>query len=135
MQKLESGHYLIGWGHQPYVTEFGPQGKALLDLRFARTGADSYRAYRFPWVGRPHSRPAIAVDGDSLYVSWNGATEVKAWQLLGGPEKKKLRPLLTVPKAGFETAIALPDEAAWVAVRALDGLGRSLARSGAVGRA
>jgi hypothetical protein len=135
MQKLPNGNYLVGWGHQPYVTEFGPHGRTLLDLRFARAGADSYRAYRFPWIGRPRSRPAIAVDGDTLWASWNGATEVRSWQLLGGPEKAKLRPLLTVPKAGFETAIALPEEAAWVAVRALDRLGRSLARSAAVGRA
>ena len=135
MQKLPNGNYLIGWGHEPYVTEFGPQGKALLDLRFARRGADSYRAYRFPWIGRPHKKPAIAVEGNTLYASWNGATEVKSWQLLGGAEKDKLRPLLAVPKDGFETAIALPMTAAWVAVRALDRLGRSMARSAAVGRA
>jgi hypothetical protein len=135
MQKLPNGNYLIGWGHEPYVTEFGPQGKALLDLRFARRGADSYRAYRFPWIGRPRSKPAIAVEGSTLYASWNGATEVKTWQLLGGPEKDKLRPLLNVPRDGFETALPLPESAAWVAVRALDRLGRSMARSAAVGRA
>ena len=135
MQKLSSGNYLVGWGHQPYVTEFGPHGKTLLDLRFGRSGVDSYRAYRFAWVGRPHSKPTIAVDGDTLYVSWNGATEVRSWQLMGGPDKKKLRPLLAVPKTGFEAAIPLPDDVPWVAVRALDRLGRSLARSAAVGRA
>jgi hypothetical protein len=135
MQKLPNGHYLVGWGHQPYVTEFGPHGKTLLDLRFGHAGVDSYRAYRFPWVGRPHSRPAVSVQGDTLYASWNGATEVRSWQLLVGSEKARLRPLLSVPKAGFETTIRLPDAAAWVAVRALDRLGRSLARSAAVGRA
>jgi hypothetical protein len=135
MQKLSDGNYLVGWGHQPYVTEFGPHGKTLLDLRFARAGADSYRAYRFQWIGRPRSRPAIAVEGGTLYASWNGATEIRSWQVLGGPEKRSLRPLLTVPKTGFETAIALPDDPAWVAVRALDRLGRSLARSAVVGRA
>jgi hypothetical protein len=135
MQKLSNGNYLVGWGHQPYVTEFGSHGKTLLDLRFGRTGVDSYRAYRFPWVGRPRSRPAVAVEGDTLYASWNGATEVRAWQLLGGTQKTKLRVLSAVPKAGFETAIPLPDEAAWVAVRALDRLGHSLARSATVGRA
>ncbi len=135
MQKLANGDYLVGWGHQPYVTEFGPHGKTLLDLRFGRAGADSYRAYRFPWVGRPTRPPAIAVDGDTLYASWNGATEVKEWQLLAGPEQKKLRPLLAVPKTGFETAVPLPEDAAWVAVRALDLRGRSLAHSAAVGRA
>jgi Arylsulfotransferase (ASST) len=135
MQKLPNGNFLVGWGHQPYVTEFGPHGKTLLDLRFGRAGDDSYRAYRFRWVGRPHSKPAIAVEGDTLYVSWNGATEVRSWQLLGGPDKKKLRPLLAAPKTGFEAAIPLPDDVPWVAVRALDRLGRSLARSAAVGRA
>jgi Arylsulfotransferase (ASST) len=135
MQKLPDGNYLVGWGHQPYVTEFGPHGKTLLDFRFGRSGVDSYRAYRFHWVGRPHSKPAIAVEGDTLYVSWNGATEVRSWQLLGGTDKKKLRPLLAVPKTGFEAAIPLPDDVPWVAVRALDRLGRSLARSAALGRA
>ena len=135
MQKLPNGNYLVGWGHQPYVTEFGPHGKTLLDFRFGRSGVDSYRAYRFAWTGRPRSKPAIAVERDTLYASWNGATEIKAWQLLGGSEKKKLRPLLTVPKTGFETAITLPGETAWVAVRALDRLGRSMARSAVVGRA
>jgi hypothetical protein len=134
MQKLPNGNYLVGWGHQPYVTEFGPHGKTLLDFRFGRSGVDSYRAYRFGWVGRPHSKPAVAVKGNTIYASWNGATEVRSWQLLGGPNKKNLRPLLTVPKTGFEAAIPLPTDAPWVAVRALDRLGRSLARSAAVGR-
>jgi hypothetical protein len=134
MQKLPNGNFLVGWGHQPYVTEFGPHGKTLLDLRFGRSGADSYRAYRFGWVGRPRSKPAVAVEGNTLYASWNGATEVRSWQLLGGPDKKRLRPLLAVPKTGFEAAIPLPAAMPWVAVRALDRLGRSLARSAAVGR-
>ena len=135
MQKLPNGNYLVGWGHQPDVTEFGPHGKPVLDLHFARRGVDSYRAYRFPWIGRPRSKPDVALKGDTLYVSWNGATEVRSWQLLGGADKKKLKPLLAVPKTGFEAAIPLPEDVPWVAVRALDRLGRSLARSAAVGRA
>jgi hypothetical protein len=135
MQKLPNGHFLVGWGHQPYVTEFGPHGKPLLDLRFGRSGSDSYRAYRFAWVGRPHRKPTVAVEGNTLYASWNGATEVRSWQLLGGPERKRLKPLLVVPKTGFEAAIPLPGDVPWVAVRALDRLGRSLARSAAIGRA
>jgi arylsulfotransferase ASST len=134
MQRLSNGNYLVGWGHEPYVTEFGPHGGAVLDARFARHGADSYRAYRSRWIGRPTRPPAVAVQGNTIYVSWNGATEVAAWQLLAGAERKKLRPVLTVPKTGFEEAIPLPAGAAWVAVRALDRLGRSLARSAVVGR-
>lgn len=134
MQKLSNGNYFIGWGHEPYFTEFGPRGGIVFDGRFGKHGADSYRAYRFPWIGRPTRRPAVAVEGNAIYVSWNGATEVVNWQLLTGNDKKKLRPVRVVPKGGFETAIPLPSNTAWVAVRALDKHGRSLARSSVVGR-
>jgi hypothetical protein len=134
MQRLPNGHFLIGWGHQPYVTEFGPHGRALFDVRFGRSGVDSYRAYRFRWTGRPRNPPAVAVAGKQVYVSWNGATEVRKWQLLAGPHKKTLRPVRTVLKRGFETAIPISGDAQWVAVRALDRRDRSLARSAAVPR-
>jgi hypothetical protein len=134
MQKLPNGNYFIGWGHEPYFTEFGPRGGIVFDGRFGKRGADSYRAYRFPWLGRPTRPPAVAVEGNTIYVSWNGATEVVSWQLLAGSDKKKLVPVRVVPKGGFETAIPLPSNAAWVAVRALDKRGRSLARSTVVGR-
>ena len=26
MQRLPNGHYLVGWGHEPWFTEFGPRG-------------------------------------------------------------------------------------------------------------
>jgi hypothetical protein len=132
IQLLPNGNYLIGWGHQPRFTEFGPRGTMLLDGRFGRGRVDSYRASRFPWTGRPSRPPDVAVEDGTLYVSWNGATEVRKWQLLAGPEKTKLRPVGTVPKAGFETAIPLPGDATWVAARALDRRDRSLARSPAV---
>jgi hypothetical protein len=132
MQRLPNGNVFIGWGHQPQFTEFGPRGTIVFDGRWGRGRMDSYRAYRFPWVGRPTQPPDVAVDGDAVYVSWNGATEVRKWQLLAGPEKNRLRPVRTVPKAGFETAIPLPGGPAWVAVRALDRRDRSLARSAAV---
>jgi hypothetical protein len=129
MQRLPDGHYLVGWGHQPRFTEFGPRGTILFDGRFGRGRVDSYRAYRFPWVGHPVQPPAIAIGGPNVYVSWNGATEVREWQLLAGPSRQRLRPARTVEKAGFETAIPLPDGKGWLAVRALDGKGHALRRS------
>ena len=134
MQRLSNGHYFVGWGHEPYFTEFGPQGKTLFDGRFGRGRVDSYRAYRFPWIGRPRYRPAIAVDGNAVFVSWNGATEVRRWQLLAGDNRKELIPLRSVRKQGFETRIPLPHDAEYVAVRALDRKGLSLARSGTLHR-
>jgi hypothetical protein len=134
LQRLPNGHYLVGWGHQPYFTEFGPRGSTLLDARFAGRGADSYRAYRFPWIGRPARPPSVAIDGNFVYVSWNGATEVRSWQLLAGAERTRLQPVRVVPKRAFETAIPLPAGATWLAVRALDSSGRSMARSAVLGR-
>jgi hypothetical protein len=124
MQLLPNGDYFVGWGARPYFTEYDATGRrVLLDARFGYR-ADSYRAYRFPWTGRPGGRPALAVSGRTAYVSWNGATEVARWQLL--PDG---RPGRTVAKAGFETAVPLPRDVASVAVRALGRDGGVLATS------
>jgi hypothetical protein len=132
LQRLPNGDFLAGWGHQPRFTEFGPRGTIRFDGRFGRGRVDSYRAYRFPWTGRPTRPPAVARTGRTLYVSWNGATEVRKWRLLGGADKKSLRPVLTVARNGFETAIPIRGSAKWIAAQALDGRGHSLARSPAV---
>jgi Arylsulfotransferase (ASST) len=127
-QLLPGGHFVVGWGHEPYVTEFDRRGRVVLDLRFGR-GADSYRAYRHAWTGRPLDRPALAVDHGVAYVSWNGATEVARWQLLAGPDAAHLRPVRSAPRAGFETAVAIPGNAPTVAMRAIDVHGRVLQTS------
>lgn len=129
MQRLADGHYLVGWGHQPHFTEFGPRGMILFDGRFGRGRVDSYRAYRFPWSGRPHYPPVVAVSGRTAYVSWNGSTDVVRWQLVAGPRKSELRPVRLVTKKSFETRIPLRGVTGWIAVRALDSHGRALART------
>jgi hypothetical protein len=127
-QHLPDGHVLVGWGHQPYLTEFDRRGREVLDLRFGN-GSDSYRAYRFPWAGHPVGRPALVVAKHHAYVSWNGATAVARWQLLMGMQRRHLGPIETVAKAGFETAVVLPDDGRFVAMRALDRNGRTLGTS------
>jgi hypothetical protein len=73
------------------------------------------------------------VRGQTVYVSWNGATEVSSWQLLQGPRKTELRPIRAVAKTGFETRIPLrTEDAGWIAIRALDRRERALGRSIAV---
>jgi hypothetical protein len=129
MQRLPDGHYFIGWGARPYLTEYDRTGRRVLfDARFGFRD-DSYRAYRFPWTGRPGGRPALSVSGRTAYVSWNGATEVAQWQLLAGRTAGELRPALTVAKAGFESSLRVPPGAEWVAVRALARDGGPLATS------
>ena len=125
MQHLPDGHFLIGWGHQPWYTEYSPSGRVLLDARFG-SDDDSYRAYRFTWAGRPSTRPAVATHGDTAYVSWNGATSVARWRLLVGSAADDLRAVRTVRKHAFETRLALPAGWRYVAVEALDAHGRLL---------
>jgi hypothetical protein len=127
-QRLANGDLIVGWGHAPYVTEYDKRGRVALDLRFGR-GADSYRAFRFPWIGRPLTKPAIAAYRGRLFVSWNGATEVARWQILAGRSAGQLQPFRTVRKRGFETSAAIPRDLAWISVRALDRAGRALGTS------
>jgi hypothetical protein len=82
MQLLPNSIMFIGWGSQPLISEFSHDGELLFDARFPPDG-ESYRAFRFPWSGRPSEDPAVAVEGGphdrvKLYTSWNGATEVEA---------------------------------------------------------
>ncbi|MBJ7599661.1 arylsulfotransferase family protein, partial [Candidatus Nephthysia bennettiae] len=50
VQRLPNGDDLVGWGQQPYLSEFDSHGDEVFDARFV-SATDSYRAYRFPWTG------------------------------------------------------------------------------------
>lgn len=132
MQTLPNGNVFIGWGPEPHISEFSRDGELLFDLVIP-PGSDSYQAFRHAWRGEPLERPAIAVRrgaGDRLtaWTSWNGATEVRRWELLAGDgdDADDLDPIATVPRDGFETAIRARTGAARVAVRALDADGELL---------
>jgi len=133
MQVLPDGHVLVGWGSEPYVTEFSHAGEVVFDMRFNK-GADSYRAYRFPWVGHPTDRPALAVkreqgDDVTVWASWNGATQVRRWALLGGTDGAHLTRIAVAPRNGFETSIDVHTKAKRLAVQAIDGAGHVLGTS------
>ncbi|KAI6913147.1 hypothetical protein KC318_g1538 [Hortaea werneckii] len=101
----------------------------------------SYRAFKQEWIGCPRTKPDVVVErqqqqqqwtreshweggaggGVTVYVSWNGATEVDAWEIYGGAggegdsshggrEENKLSHLTTVPKTGFESSAPIDDE-------------------------
>ena len=130
-QALDGGDVVLGWGQQPYISETDASGRQILDARF--TGPNSsYRAYRFRWSGAPADRPAVtAQNGAStttVYVSWNGATRVARWRVLGGSAPGSMRTLTAVPRSGFETAIPVPRQAD-VEVQALDPDGHVLGTS------
>jgi hypothetical protein len=134
MQVLDNGNVFIGWGSAPYISEFSRDGRLLFDAQFPAE-VESYRAYHSPWIGRPDESPAIAVEsGDeaTVYVSWNGATEVANWQVLAGSGPDKLEPAGFVPRTGFETAILVNTTEPYVAVQGRSSSNRVLGASEAI---
>ncbi len=135
-QRLPNGNLFVGWGSEPVFSEFSEDGDLLFSARLPAK-VESYRAFRHPWTGRPDTLPSLAAapapdGGVTLYASWNGATEVAGWEVLAGPAVDALEPVGSVPRTGFETAIAVRTEAALLGVRALDGSGGARGTSRAV---
>jgi hypothetical protein len=136
MQLLPNANVFIGWGSAPLISEFSHDGKLLLEAYFPPDG-ESYRAFRFPCSGHPTEDPAVAVeqrpdDKVELYASWNGATEVDAWEVLAGPRPGQLEPVGSVPRDGFETAMLVQTFDPYLAVRAKDRSGQILGTCAAV---
>jgi Arylsulfotransferase (ASST) len=135
VQDQPNGDQVVGWGGQPFITEFNAKGRPVFDAHFVGANS-SYRAYRFVWNAGPRSRPSAAlhvVGGKSIaYASWNGATAVTRWQVLGGSAAGKLSVVASAGRAAFETAIKLPAAQTFIAVRALDAHGKVLGTSTAV---
>lgn len=141
MQTLPNGNVFIGWGWEPVHSEFTRDGELLFSASLspgANMGAESYRAYRFPWNGRPaDEKPAVVAERESddeaiLYVSWNGATEVAEWEVLAGPGPDEMESIGSAPREGFETAITVQTAEPYVGTRAKDGSGETLEASDAV---
>jgi hypothetical protein len=136
MQILPNSNVFIGWGSQPFITEFSHDGQPLLDAHFPPDG-ESYRTFRFPWSGHPIEDPAVAVEQLSaekvkLYASWNGATEVESWEVLAGPHPGRLESVGSAPRDGFETAMLVQTSQSYFAVRAKEHSGRVLGTSAPV---
>ena len=132
-EALPGGGAFVGWGEEPYMTEYGSAGQILFSARFPQPG-QSYRAYRLPWQGTPTSLPALAVKRGAngsvtAYASWNGATGVAAWRVLGGASASSLAPLGQTPWTGFETAMTVTGAPAVLAVQALGAAGQVLSTS------
>ncbi len=131
LQTLPDGHVLIGWGSNPYVTEFAADGGVVAEINLGKEH-NSYRAYRYPWTGVPAEPPAVVLRRDStsgrsvVYVSWNGATTVSHWVLHAGPHPDELRTVGIAVRRGFETVVPLPTRDRYARATALDASGRAL---------
>jgi len=136
LQALTDGNWFVGWGQEPYFSEFEPGGRLLFDAHLP-SAYQSYTVFRFPWSGDPTQPPAIVVrarrqGGSDVYASWNGATAVTQWRLLAGSSRRALAPLAPVPRSGFETLITLTHASQYLAVQALDASGQVLGTSATV---
>jgi len=119
-QRLPNGNTLMGWGNSFLsAVEVTRTGETLLEISLPPEVA-TYRAYRFPWSGRPVTTPDLAVIRDVdennattallLAYSWNGATEVSAYQVYGDASVFPQTLITTTPKNGFEATTILRDE-------------------------
>jgi hypothetical protein len=134
-QLLANGHVFVGWGSQPYVTEFTAAGTLIYRARLSGANS-SFQAFRSNWTATPTTSPAVVgkrtTTGTTVYVSWNGATRVASWRVLGGPDASSLQAVVTRKVNGFETSIAVTGSPADVQVQALSGSGAVLGTSSAV---
>jgi outer membrane protein assembly factor BamB len=131
--RLSDGRVFVGWGDQPYFSEFDSGGGMLLDGQLP-IGVRSYRAFTVDWAGRPAGRPSVVAKqnpsgGFVIRASWNGATEIARWEVLGGANPSQLVPVGEQIWTGFETAIAINAEGPSFQVVALDSSGNELGRS------
>src|SRR5699024_793752 len=139
LQLLENGNVVIGWGQQPFYSEYTRDGELIYDVCHGDAchgddiegGGGSYRAYKAAWEGHPTTDPDVVIDqndqgDDHVYVSWNGATEVAQWRLVTGDDADAATEATVVDKTSFETAIPLETPADYVAVEALDADGQVL---------
>ncbi|MBV9311859.1 MAG: aryl-sulfate sulfotransferase, partial [Solirubrobacterales bacterium] len=131
MQELSNHNVFIGWGQPPYFSEFNSRGSMIFDAHFVGANS-SYRAWRMPWSGRPDTRPAVATanrgSGTTVWASWNGATNVYRWRVLGGSRSSSLHRVGAASDRSFETTISVGRQG-YVAVQALDFRGHVIGQS------
>jgi hypothetical protein len=113
---------LVGYGLNAAWTEYDANGSVLCDVHYGavtsweRGDIQSYRTYKFPWVGTPEEPPIVDISDDEVevYVSWNGATEVQDWIVqcsdTTSSDEMSWEDVMRVHKGGFETSITIPDD-------------------------
>jgi hypothetical protein len=133
-QTLADGNTVVGYGGVPEISEYAEDGSLLFDAHEPFEMA-FYRAFRYPWSGRPASPPAVLASLNDtseetiVHASWNGATEVSSWRVLAGKQAGALSVQATMPASGFESSTTLPAKYAYAAVQPLDAEGRALGSS------
>ena len=135
-QVLPNGRLFAGWGSVPATSEHEAGGKLLCEFHFAATWwtqlerVKNYRAFKvYDWYAEPEWPPIATRKDGRVWVSWNGATEVRFWRLQGArrsvDERKEAEweDLEMVEKEGFESSFLIPRDGTYASLRVagLDG--------------
>lgn len=138
-QLLPNGNVFMAWTDAGYISEHTDDDEVLMEAKWEKVERfGTYRGYKYDgWVGRPETKPDVKAlgfgygseDGGegstvAVYMSWNGATEVRRWRILVNGER-----VGEVDKTGFETVFAATSISGPVQVEAVDSSGKRLARS------
>lgn len=141
MQLLPNGGCHIGWGEHAYFSEHTADGEVVMYGKLAERASNVmiYRSNKYQWKAQPVTKPALwaysrtGADMTGFWVSWNGATEVRSWNLyIGDSSSGPWTYAGNVEKNGFETEFHMSSMAEWSYAEALDGRGRALEQSGIV---
>ncbi|KAI3604433.1 hypothetical protein WG66_008194 [Moniliophthora roreri] len=141
VQLQPNGDVLIGWGSMPWLAEYSSTGDLVWCTQFgATTDVSGYRTLRYNWTGYPTTTPSIQLVGGgasallSIHASWNGATEINKWELLGASDESGsgAMSLYNRTRTGYETTITVSTKNnaySHFAMRAIDRNNQPLGRS------
>ena len=112
-ENWQTSHAFANWGNRPYVTEHDSAGAIIFQANIRSDyacGPMNYRAYKVNVTTTPRDAPALytysrSTDSSTIYyMSWNGATEVRQWRILGRQGcDQNWTSVAIVNKNGFET--------------------------------
>lgn len=142
-QLLPNNNLLAGWSSAGYFTESSPEGDLLFSGAFASDRYSTYRAYKFDFTGRPANPPDLlsfvwGTDPDpvtsdlttTIYVSWNGATDVVGWNFYARGAYNSERVFIgNTTKTDFETMYIAHGYLSWISAEPYDAEGNVLSES------
>lgn len=137
---LPDGDRFIGWGSARDMSQHTRDGHTIFHAEIGDedTLVGSLRAFKASWVGRPATQPAVYAYAwgcswkTAVYVSWNGATEVRSYRVSGANKKKARFVQVAIGDKNFETRLQTDRFVQYVFVEALGQDGLSLERSSVV---
>lgn len=128
--------FTSSWGEMPYYSQHDADGNIVWSAQFGLVPDSAYRVFLHNWVARPLTTPSIQISNFStssnitVFVWWNGATEVTTWQLLGSTAHEPLvvSSLIVADKLDFETSLTYTGDGrfAHFQVAAMNAAGESL---------